>query len=174
MGKKKGKKKEKQRKRVSAEWVYNGFDRWNHRRTHSVGIPVSDSASESATSLYGYPGLNPSVILSIKSAENNPRHHIVGTFQKNCIVGRRYGRYIPMEVFRQYIPIVSLTDVLCRYMPVSKKKFRFALSPLTINLPMFLLSRFLLLHLLLFDLSFKSIIHFQLERAYYRMYLTAF
>jgi hypothetical protein len=29
MGKKKGKK-EKQRKRVSAEWVYNAFYRWNH------------------------------------------------------------------------------------------------------------------------------------------------
>jgi hypothetical protein len=102
---------------VSAEWVYNGFDRWNHRRTHSVGIPVSDSTSESVTSLYGYPGLNPSVILSVKSAENNPRHHIVATFQKNCIVCRWYSRYIPMEVFCRYIPIVSLTDVLCRYIP---------------------------------------------------------
>ena len=61
MGKKKGKKKEKQRKRMSAEWVYNGFYRWNHRRT--------GSASESATSLYDYLGLNPSVIPSVNSSE---------------------------------------------------------------------------------------------------------
>jgi len=69
MGKKKGKKKEKQRKRVSAESVYTGFYRWNHRRTRSVGIPVGDSAGGSATSLHGYPGLNPSVFPSVKSSE---------------------------------------------------------------------------------------------------------
>jgi len=51
-----------------------------------------------------------------------------------------------------------------------RKRFRFALSSLTINLPMFLLSRFLLLCLLLFDSSFRSILHPQLEGAYYRMY----
>ena len=48
-----------------------------------------------------------------------------------------------------------------------RKRFRFILSPLTINLQMFLLSRFLLLRLLLFSSSFKLIFHPQLERAYY-------
>jgi hypothetical protein len=55
MGKKK---KEKQRKKVSVDWAYNGFFRRNHRRIPSVG----DSVGESATSLYGYHSLNPSVI----------------------------------------------------------------------------------------------------------------
>jgi len=62
MRKKKGKKKEKQRKRVSADGVYNGFYQWNHRRNVSVGDSISDSDGESATSLYGYLGLNPLVI----------------------------------------------------------------------------------------------------------------
>ena len=106
MGKKKGKKKEKQRKRVSAEWVYNAFYRWNHWRNVSVGIPVDDSACESATSLYDYPGLNPSVIPSVKSSEKNPRHHMVTTFQKNCI-GRRY---IPTEFETELCPSVIFTD----------------------------------------------------------------
>jgi len=46
---------------MSAEWVYNGFYRWNHRQTFSIDILVGDSAGESVTSLYGDPGLNPSV-----------------------------------------------------------------------------------------------------------------
>jgi hypothetical protein len=37
---------------------YNGFFRRNHRRTYSVG----DAVGESATSLYGYLSLNPSVM----------------------------------------------------------------------------------------------------------------
>jgi len=73
-----GKKKEKQRKRVSAEWVYNGFYRWNHRRNVSVGIPVGDSTDESVTSLYGYPDLNPSVIPSAKSSE---KIHVIAPLQ---------------------------------------------------------------------------------------------
>ena len=85
MGKKKGRKKEKQRKRVSVEWVYKGFYRWNHQRNMSVGDSIGNSAGESATSLYGYLGLNPSVISSVKSSEKNPRHHTVATFQTNCI-----------------------------------------------------------------------------------------
>ena len=40
-----------------------------------------------------------------------------------------------------------------------RKRFRFILSPLRINLQMFLLSRFLLLFLLLFTSSFMSIFH---------------
>ena len=78
-----GKKKEKRRKKVSAEWVYIDFYRWNHRWTRSVGIPVGDSTGDSATSLYGYPSLNPSVIPSVKLSEKNPRHHTVAAFQKN-------------------------------------------------------------------------------------------
>jgi hypothetical protein len=78
MGKKKGKKKEKQRKRVSAKSVYTGFYRWNHRRTRSVGITVGDSADGSATSLYGYPDLNPSVISSVKSSE---KIHVITSLQ---------------------------------------------------------------------------------------------
>jgi len=70
MGKKK---KEKQRKRVSAEgWVYNGFYRWNHRRTFSVG----DSISNSTTSLYDNLSLNPSVIPSVKSSDITTPLHI--------------------------------------------------------------------------------------------------
>jgi len=60
-----GKKKEKQRKRVSAESAYTGFYRWNHRWKLSIG----HSTDGSVTSLNGYPGLNPSIFLSIKSFE---------------------------------------------------------------------------------------------------------
>jgi hypothetical protein len=64
-----GKKKEKQRKRVSAESAYTGFYRWNHRRKLFVGIFVGDSTGGSVTSLNGYPGLNPSIFPSVKSSE---------------------------------------------------------------------------------------------------------
>ena len=87
---------------MSAEWVYIDFYRWNHRRTRSV----SDSAGKSATSLHGYPGLNPSVILSVKSSEKNPRHHTVATFQKKCIVRR----YIPTDFETELYPSVNITD----------------------------------------------------------------
>jgi len=100
---------------VLVEWVYNSFYRWNHRRNVFIGIPVGNSTDESATSLYRYPGLNPSVILSVKSSEKNPCHHTVATFQTNCIVRQRYGQYILTDVFRRYIPTVLSTDVLCRY-----------------------------------------------------------
>jgi len=75
---------------------YTGFYQWNHRRTRSV----SDSVGESATSLYGYPGLNFLVIPSVKSYEKNPRHHTVA-------IRRRYGWYIPTDVFHRYIPTIS-------------------------------------------------------------------
>ena len=96
--------------------------RWNHRQTRSVGIPVGDSTCESVTSLYEDPGLNSSVIPS----ETNPHHHTVATFQKNYIVCRRYGRYIPTDGFRRYIPTVLPTNVLCRYIP---KDFETELFP---------------------------------------------
>ena len=97
-----------QRKRVPAEWVYIDFYRWNHRRKVSVGIPIGDSTGECAMSLYGDPGLNPSIIPSVKSSEKNPHHHIVATFQKNYIIRRRYGQYIPTDIFHRYRPTVSL------------------------------------------------------------------
>jgi hypothetical protein len=82
MGKKKGKKKEKQRKRgresvgrASIYWLF----RRNHRRKYSIG----DSAGVSDTSLFGCPGLNPSVFSSVNSSENNPRHPTVAIFKKN-------------------------------------------------------------------------------------------
>jgi len=84
VGKKMRKKNEKQRKRVSVEWVYTRFYQWNHRQTCSVGDSIGDSVGGSATSLYDYPGLN----LSVKSSEKNPRHHTVATFQKNYIIRR--------------------------------------------------------------------------------------
>jgi len=77
MGKKK---KEKQRKRVSADgWVYNGF----FRRIHSVG--------DSATSLYDYLSLNPSVIPSVKSSDVTTPLHI--SRQTVYPVGETVGRY---------------------------------------------------------------------------------
>ena len=94
MGKKKGKKMEKQRKRVSAEWVYTSFYRWNHRRTHSIGIPVGDSAGESDTSLNDYPGLNPLVFPSVNSSE---KIHVITPLQLSkkgfSVVGDTVGIY---------------------------------------------------------------------------------
>jgi hypothetical protein len=88
MGKKK---REKQRKRVSADgWVYNGFYRWNHRQNYSIG--------DSATLLYGYLSLNPSVIPSVKSSDVTTPLHIsrqtvypvgetVSRYQQNISIG---------------------------------------------------------------------------------------
>ena len=100
---------------MSTEWVYIDFYRWNHRRKVSVGIPVGDFTGECAMSLYGDPGLNPSIIPSVKSSEKNPHHHIVATFQKNYIIRRRYGRYIPTDIFHRYRPTVSLIAIVSRY-----------------------------------------------------------
>jgi hypothetical protein len=101
MGKKK---KEKQRKRVSVDWAYNGF----YRRKESVG----DSVGESATSLYGYLSLNPSVMSVGKIVW---RHHAVAYFQTNCIPRRRNRQYIPTVLptgcFRRYIPIDLETEL---------------------------------------------------------------
>jgi hypothetical protein len=68
-------------------------------------------------SLYGYLSLNPSVIPSVKSSEKTPRHHVVASFQTKCIVRRRNGRYIPTNIFHQYIPTVSPTALVRRYIP---------------------------------------------------------
>jgi hypothetical protein len=107
-----GKKKEKQRKRVSAEGVYNDFYWWNHRRNVSVSDSIGDSDGESVTSLYGYLGLNPPVIPLVKSFEKTPRHHTVASFQTNCIGRQWYGRYIPTG---------SPTELCCRYIPTELK-----------------------------------------------------
>ena len=89
MGKKK---KEKQRKRVSADGrVYNGFFRWNHRRKKSVNDSIGDSVGYSATSLYGYLSLNPSVILSVKSSDVTTPLHI--SKQTAYPVGETVGIY---------------------------------------------------------------------------------
>jgi len=55
----------------------------NHRWNVSIGDSIGTSADECATSLYGDPDLNPSIILSVKSPEKNQRHHTVATFQKS-------------------------------------------------------------------------------------------
>jgi len=112
---------------VSAEGVYNGFYRWNHRRIHSVGDSIGDFDGESATSLYGYLGLNPSV----KSSEKTPRHHTVTSFQTNCIGHRRYGRYIPTKIFCRYIPTVSPTELCRRYIPTELETELFPLVRIT-------------------------------------------
>ena len=102
MGKKK---KEKQRKRVSVDWwAYNGFFRRNHRRNESVG----DSVGDSATSLYGYLSLNPSIMSVGKIAWC---HHAVAYFQTKCISRRRNRRYIPTELFCRYIPTDFKTEL---------------------------------------------------------------
>jgi len=92
MGKKK---KEKQRKRVSANgWVYNGFFWWIHRRIPSVG----DSVGDNATSLYDYLSLNPSVIPSVKLSDVTTPLHIsrqtvypidetIGIYWQNISIG---------------------------------------------------------------------------------------
>jgi len=77
--------------------------------------------------------------------------------------------YLQILSFMLVLNTLRLTIILYET-ELRRKRFRFALSSLTINLPMFLLSRFLLLRLLLFDSSFRSILHPQLEGAYYRMY----
>ena len=96
MGKKK---KEKQRKRVSADgWVYNGFFRWNHWRIYSVGDSIGASVGESVTSLYGYLNLNPSIIPSVKSSDVTKSLHIsrqivypvgetVGIYRRKYFIG---------------------------------------------------------------------------------------
>jgi hypothetical protein len=129
-----GKKKGKQRKRVlSAEWIYNGFYRWTHRRNVSVcdsigysdgesamslyrylglnqSVKSSEKIHQSVRSLYGYLRLNPLVIPSIKSSYKNPHHSTVATFQTNYIGHRRYDWYIPTEYFRRYRPTLSPTE----------------------------------------------------------------
>ena len=123
-----GKKKEKQGRRGSAKWSYINFCRWNHRRTTSVGDSVGHSDGESVTSLYGDPGLNPSVILLVKSpAKTSTSAHrpffkilnipsvipLVYTDQISSPVytdeitdGKysvgKYDRKLPTEVFRSY------------------------------------------------------------------------
>jgi len=87
--------------------VYNGFFRRNHRWTYSVGDSVDDVVGESTTSLYGYLSLNPSVMSVGKIVW---RHHAVVYFQTNCILRRQNRRYIPMDIFRRYIPTEVPTE----------------------------------------------------------------
>jgi len=88
-----------------------------------------DSVGDSATSLYGYISLNPSVIPSVKSSEKTPRHHTVASFQTKFIGRRRSRQYMPTEIFLRYIPTVSPTDLCRRYIPID---FETELFPLVI------------------------------------------
>ena len=83
--------------------AYNGFFRRNHRWNTSVG----DSVGESATSLYDYLSLNPSVISIGKIAW---RHHAVAYFQTSCITRRRNRRYIPTNFETELFSSVYITD----------------------------------------------------------------
>jgi len=152
-----GKKTEKYRKRVSAEWVYIGFYQWNHQRKLSICIPVGDSASDCATSLYGDPGLNPSVIPLVKSPEKNTRHHTVATFQKNYLIRRRYCRYIPTDVFRRYIPTVSPTGIICRYISTELKTELFPSIRITDEKIPLVFADFLVVRQLVFAFFYKKI-----------------
>jgi hypothetical protein len=78
--------------------------------------------------------------------------------------------YLQILSFMLVLYTLMLTIILYET-ELRRKKFKFTLSSLMINLPMFLLNRFLLLRLLLFDSSFRSILYPQLEGTYYRMYL---
>jgi hypothetical protein len=61
------------------------------------------SVGASATSLYGYLSLNPSVISVGKIAW---RHHVVAYFQTSCITRR----YIPTDFEMELFPSVYITD----------------------------------------------------------------
>jgi hypothetical protein len=94
MGKKKGKKKEKQRKRECRQRQYI-LDLPTASPTEcSVGKTVGDSAGVSDTSLFGCPGLNPSVFPSVNAFEKNPRHPAVAISKKKFLaVGDSAGIY---------------------------------------------------------------------------------
>jgi hypothetical protein len=81
--------------------AYNGFFRRTHPRNHSVGDAVGDSVGDIATSLYGYHSLNPSVFPSVKSPDVTMPLRIS---KRNVYSIGEIGRYIPMEIFRRYIP----------------------------------------------------------------------
>jgi len=53
------------------------------------GITDGDSIGDSATLLYGYLSLNPSVIPSVKLSEKTQCHHAIASFQTNYILHRR-------------------------------------------------------------------------------------
>jgi len=116
---------ETEKESVGRGGVYNGFYRWNHRRIHFIG--------DSVMSLYGYLSLNPSVIPSVKSSEKTPRHHAVASFQTKCIVRRRYGRYIPTNIFCRYILTVSLTELVHRYIPTDFETEFLSVIPLVFS-----------------------------------------
>ena len=78
--------------------------------------------------------------------------------------------YLQILSFMLILNTLRLTIILYET-ELQRKRFRFTLSSLMINLSMFLPSLFLLLRLLLFDSNCKSILHPQLEGVYYRMYL---
>ena len=116
-----GKKKEKQRRRELAECVYIAFYRSNHRRITAVSIPVGTSDDKRATSLYGDPDLNLSVIPSIKSYEKIQRHHNVSSFQNSTqFVDNSVGIYRWNNSVGIYRPSCR-RYVVCRYISPTAK-----------------------------------------------------
>ena len=113
--------------------VYNGFYRWTHRRNVSVGDSIGDSVGDSVMSLYSYLSLNPSVIPSVKSSEQTPRHHAVASFQTKCIVRRRYGRYLTTEYYRRYIPSDFETEFSPSVIPLVFSGFLVVIEDKTIT-----------------------------------------
>jgi len=120
--------------------VYNGFYRWTHRRNVSVGDSIGDSVGDSVMSLYSYLSLNPSVIPSVKSSEQTPRHHAVASFQTKCIVRRRYGRYLTTEYYRRYIPSDFETEFSPSVIPLVFSGFLVVIEDKTITKSLLLLT----------------------------------
>jgi hypothetical protein len=67
-----------------------------------VGIPIGESAGDSATSLYGDLGLNPSIIPSIKSSGKK------STSSHRCNFSKKLSN--PSGI--------HLTGIVCRYTPI--------------------------------------------------------
>jgi hypothetical protein len=75
---------EEERKAECRQRQYNILDLPTASPTeNSVGKTVGDSAGVSDTSLFGFPGLNPSVFPSVNAFEKNPRHPAVAISKNN-------------------------------------------------------------------------------------------
>ena len=80
-----------------------------------------------------------------------------------------FGVIICLRILSSMLVLNMLSLIIILYVTgLLKRKFIFVLFLPMISLPMFLLSHFLLLILLLFSSSSELNLHLQLERAYYR------
>jgi hypothetical protein len=77
-----GRRRGRRRRNRGRESVGRASIYWIFRRKYFVG----DFAGVSDTSLFGCPGLNPSVFPSVNSSEKNPRHPAVAIFKKKILV----------------------------------------------------------------------------------------